>query len=775
MLVRQNSVINRIHYPKKHAFVIYLTIIFSGAFLSVLVFLDAWKIKEQTENLTKNQIPGLTALVDLGSDLSEQERTLYEYYATGDFSLFERNFSRLDEQLERRLQALSLHFPDLSLRELKDHRRRMSRLSQELERNLSSDSVDWKLARNTLAQVSESRQQANDRMYVFEQNVRQSAWHSASAIQQQLRLTNVIVGAYSVVIMLIAAAVGQSGKRYFEVAAKNERLALFIHRNPNPIIRLTATGRVIYFNPAAFRLLTGVGKTDQHVNELVPDDITDYQRLMLEDDLTDITFEYRFGKQIFSCQMNRLPELNQYDLHFIDTTEQHRAQEYLNYQAFHVMETGAWNKSQFQNDILQRIATAPESKFTVCLLELRHYNRLLAAHGVTLAVSLIRCLVNKLNDCIERLPGLQGAKLYQVGEQVLLIMLDGQREGGELVKLMSYIERDVEKPVPTGWGEFSLELDFGASCYPQHGSKIDILFQRARLALDEAIATEHSCTVVYREELGRKLERSTFLTKMLKKALANGEFELHYQPQWSLSMDNIVGIESLVRWSHAGAYVSPAEFIPMAEQTGLIIELGAWILDTAVKQAKQLYDLGYQDLVVAVNISPRQFRHPDFVDQVQQTIDKYALPAANLELEITEGVIMHNEAEIITVLSQLKAIGLQLSIDDFGTGYSSLSYLKQFPLDKLKIDQSFIRDLHSNDEDKIIVRTIVDLGRNLGLKLVAEGVEKPSHLIWLKSVGCDVVQGYYFSKPLRESQLLQFLARPLDIVDGQVKLRSQWG
>ncbi|MDC2887735.1 EAL domain-containing protein [Psychrosphaera algicola] len=195
-------------------------------------------------------------------------------------------------------------------------------------------------------------------------------------------------------------------------------------------------------------------------------------------------------------------------------------------------------------------------------------------------------------------------------------------------------------------------------------------------------------------------------------------------------------METLIRWQLRDKFIPPIDFIPLAEKTGLIVPLGDWILLNACNKAAALIEQGYKDIVVAINISPQQFNHPSFYDTVVGVLEKTQVPAENIELEITEGVIMYNETDTIAMLQKLKDSGVKLSIDDFGTGYSSLSYLKQFPIDKLKIDQSFIRQIELNKDDKAIVSTVIELGNNLGLTLIAEGVEELSHMEILSDLGC---------------------------------------
>lgn len=317
-----------------------------------------------------------------------------------------------------------------------------------------------------------------------------------------------------------------------------------------------------------------------------------------------------------------------------------------------------------------------------------------------------------------------------------------------------------KRSIVTCYGEFFIELDFGFCLSPEHSVERASLLKYGHAALAEAKDDEHQHFSLFKESYANRIEHSTNLIDKLRQVLEKDELFLVFQPQLHLITKKITGIETLVRWKHEGEIISPVDFIPLAEQSGLIVPIGEWILNQACIFAKQLVDLGHSDIVVAVNVSPRQFSHPSFSATVYQALDRSGLLAKNLELEITEGVFMHNEAATLEVLHELKLSGISLSIDDFGTGYSSLSYLKRLPIDKLKIDQSFIRDCHKNEEDRVIVKTIIELGKSLGLSLIAEGVEEEMHVDFLSSLQCDDIQGYWFSRPLEAPKLLEFINKP---------------
>jgi EAL domain-containing protein (putative c-di-GMP-specific phosphodiesterase class I) len=253
------------------------------------------------------------------------------------------------------------------------------------------------------------------------------------------------------------------------------------------------------------------------------------------------------------------------------------------------------------------------------------------------------------------------------------------------------------------------------------------------------------------------IERLT-LESSLRRALERNEFLLHYQPKLHVGSGRITGVEALVRWLQpAQGLIPPAQFIQLAEETGLIVPIGEWVLRTACAQNKAWQDQGFPPVRMAVNLSPRQFAHENLLQDVARVLEETGLDPDCLELEITESVVMHNPEQAVVLLNRLKAFGIHLSIDDFGTGYSSLNYLKRFPLNTLKIDRTFIRDLPGDADDAAITQAIIAMAHSLRLNVVAEGVETAEQLAFLRDYECDEIQGYYFSKPQPEKDIAPLL------------------
>jgi EAL domain-containing protein (putative c-di-GMP-specific phosphodiesterase class I) len=313
-----------------------------------------------------------------------------------------------------------------------------------------------------------------------------------------------------------------------------------------------------------------------------------------------------------------------------------------------------------------------------------------------------------------------------------------------------------------GGHELHVSLSIGISIYPDDGTDVDLM-QNADTAMYHAKASGRNNYQFFRADMNIRAVRRRLVEGSLRRALKQEEFLLHYQPKIDLVSGTMTGAEALIRWQDPEhGLVYPAQFVPIAEQNGLIVPVGRWVLREACRQVQAWLDSGLRAVPVAVNISAVEFRHEAFLDGVALILKETGLAPRYLELELTESILMHDAESSAKVLEALKAMGVQLAIDDFGTGYSSLSYLKRFPIDTLKIDQSFMRDIATNADDATIVDAVIGMGRNLKQRVIAEGVETHEQLAFLQNRQCDVGQGFHFSHPLSAADFARLLvADPL--------------
>ncbi len=312
----------------------------------------------------------------------------------------------------------------------------------------------------------------------------------------------------------------------------------------------------------------------------------------------------------------------------------------------------------------------------------------------------------------------------------------------------------MKKPLQIDGHEVLLQPNIGIAVFPHDSEDTQALLGHAISASLHARQSGGGVYQFYAKEINEKFVERLRMESDLRKALGNNELVLRYQPKVDIGTGAVTGTEALVRWNHPNrGLISPDRFIPIAEDTGLIVPIGDWVLNQACKQTKAWHDSGFSDLCVAVNLSGKQFNDPELVKKIQAALEASSLDPRRLTLELTETVIMENASESINALHRIKALGVKLSIDDFGTGYSSLSYLKRFPLDELKIDRSFVQDLSNNADDVAIIDAVIAVARSLRLSTVAEGVETKEQLAFLKQRDCQQYQGYFFSKPLTAAEV----------------------
>jgi diguanylate cyclase (GGDEF)-like protein len=423
------------------------------------------------------------------------------------------------------------------------------------------------------------------------------------------------------------------------------------------------------------------------------------------------------------------------------------------YQALHDPLTGLPNRILLRDRAGQAIRGADRELTPVALLLLdldrfKEVNDTLGHHyGDQLLVQVGQRLRAALRgvDTVARLGG---------DEFAVLLPKITTSEGA--VAVAKKLQAALEEPFALERLALEVEASIGLALYPEHGNDPEELLQHADIAMYVAKET-HAGFVLFDPTQDQHSPRRLALLGELRRAIDTGQLVLHYQPKIDTHSGRVLGVEALVRWQHpTHGLIPPDEFIPLAERTGLITPLTHYVLDAALRQCRQWHQDGHE-LNVAVNISARRMLDPAFPDEVADLLATWQLPARLLVLEITESTMMADPQHALEVLSRLHSMGVQLSIDDFGTGYSSMAYLKNLPVDELKVDRSFVSHMTDNTSDAVIVRSTVDLGRNLGLRVVAEGVEDQTTLEQLNALGCEAIQGYYISRPVPADDLLTWL------------------
>lgn len=423
----------------------------------------------------------------------------------------------------------------------------------------------------------------------------------------------------------------------------------------------------------------------------------------------------------------------------------------LNYLAFHDSLTALPNRALFYDRIHHGLARArrANSRVALMLLDIDRFKNINDSLGHDSGDLLLKVIATRLNEGVRDMD-----TVARLGGDEFVVVLEGIHSIDDVAFVATKLLSTLAQPIDLAGHSISTTVSIGVSIYPDDGADTEELLKHADIAMYKAKEAGKNNYQFYTKGMNATAVNYLLLENDLRRAVEQQQLALYYQPQVDLTTGEMTGVEALVRWQHPErGVVSPAHFIPLAEETGLIVPIGEWVLREACRQQKIWLEAGKYVGKIAVNLSPRQFRQKNFPEKVEAILAECGLDAKYLELEITESCAMEHAGETITQLNQLNTMGMFLAIDDFGTGYSSLAYLQRFKVQKLKIDRSFITDIHQDANDAAIAKSIIGLAHNMQMRVVAEGVENEQQADWLRGVGCDQAQGFYYAKPMTAKQL----------------------
>jgi diguanylate cyclase (GGDEF)-like protein/PAS domain S-box-containing protein len=434
-----------------------------------------------------------------------------------------------------------------------------------------------------------------------------------------------------------------------------------------------------------------------------------------------------------------------------DISDRVRHQQQLSHQANHDGLTGLPNRRLLLDRIEQATFHSKRYNRSAALLyiDLDHFKIINSSLGHNEGDKLLKITADRLSAC-----GRECDTVARQGEDDFVLVVGDIAADHNVAKIAEKVLDTINQPIELDFQELQVTCSIGISICPKDGTNSQVLLNNADAAMLHAKEHGRNSYQFFTPQLSEVAVERLTMEKCLRRALEKEEFRIVYQPQVDLTNGQITGVEALLRWDSAElGGVSPGTFIPVAEETGLIVAIGEWVLENACRQSSRWQKAGLPPLTMAVNLSPRQFWAPGLADFIHQALVDCGLDPSFLELEITESMMMRDKQHAVSMLKKLKDTGVKLAIDDFGTGYSSLSQLRNFPFDKLKLDSSFVREIISDPGSAAIARTIISLGHNLGLTVIAEGVETEAQLSYLWSNGCDEMQGYYFSRPLPAEEM----------------------
>ncbi len=567
-------------------------------------------------------------------------------------------------------------------------------------------------------------------------------------------------------VLQVHSLAQRSTHAYVQVEAQLQHQSQILDQMHESVLTMDLNGFITSWNKGAERLFgySAVEAVGRNILFLYDDEDTGFRDAFLEQGgrLMEVRRKKKNGDIFWaSLSLSPLCDINDRSIGLIayltDITERKLAEERIHHLAYYDALTGLPNRTLLTKLVDQALTVAQRSKLQGCVLfiDLNRFKLINDTLGRHAGDELLRETARRFRSVLrdQDLVARLGGDEFAVGLFDISQHYEASMVAHKLLTALS-------APFLIDGHDLRVGGSIGISVYPQDGGDGETLLRLADIAMYRAKQqgdADGDHVAFYSQDMNQGMQERMRIETGLRHALGNGQLLLHYQPKFSISTGKIIGAEALVRWHHPErGLVPPAEFIPLAEATGLVVQVGEWVLEAACAQAQQWKQAGLPPIRLAVNVSAREFTSA-LPGRVTETLKRYGLEPSWLELEITESTLMHNIDRVIGIMDRITALGVTLSLDDFGTGYSSLSYLKRFPIDTLKIDRSFTTGIPSDANDCAIASTIISIAQQLKHKVIAEGVETVEQLAFLKSSGCDEVQGYLFSRPLPAEQFEQAL------------------
>ena len=530
------------------------------------------------------------------------------------------------------------------------------------------------------------------------------------------------------------------------------RLASFPELSPNPIIEIDFTGNLTYLNPAA-RIKFQSIEQEKLKHPILAGLLSELHNIQGNLLLREVVI----GSEIFEQYVHYLSEHQLIRSYWFDITARKQAEKKLEYRAFYDTLTDLPNRNYFDENLEIALVKAKNNNnlMAVVFLDLDCFKNINDSLGHKVGDQLLKSFAQRLSSCVRN-----NDIISRWGGDEFTLLLPQINSPEDTINLAQRILEDLKQPFEVAGHQLYVKTSIGIAIYPQDGEDGETLLKNADAALYRAKERGRNHYRFYSSTMTSKASLLLKLENLLYQALEEESLSLHYQPQLNLTNNKVSGMEALLRWYHPEfGNVSPLKLIPLAEKTDLIIPISLWVLKTACLQNKAWQKRGFSPIPIAVNLSPKQFQQPNLVDIVAQVLEDTALEPHLLDLEITETAMMQNIDSSRETLQNLRELGVQVSLDDFGTGYSSLGYLQKFPVNTLKIDQSFIQTLQANSGNTAIISAIIALGQSFDLRVIAEGAETLQQLELLQGLNCREIQGFWFSRPLKPTDATTLLSQ----------------
>lgn len=574
----------------------------------------------------------------------------------------------------------------------------------------------------------------------------------------------------------------EKNNKLVEVVATIKRLShhneLILNSAGEGIYGLNLLGEISFCNPVAASMLGYevdelLGQIQEQVLSHLKSDQTRYifqespiYAALKEGSIQTVTDEFfcrkdgsMFHVEYISTPIKESDEIVGVVVTFKDITVRKQMEEKIQYQAYYDSVTNLPNRVFFKERLSKAFlySLSNETMFAVLFLDLDRFKLINDTMGHSFGDQVLKLIAERLKECVQA-----NDTIARQGGDEFLILVDNIQDTSQITEMAERIIKVLSKPFYMDCHELFFTTSIGISLYPTDAKDLETIIRNADTAMYQAKDKGGNCFHYYAPIMNKQNSERAELLNSLHNALDRNEFKLHYQPKVDMRTGTIIGMEALIRWLHPQrGLIPPATFIPLAEESGLILPIGEWVMRTACKQTKAWQNSGSRDITIAVNLSTRQFNEPNIGSIISSALQESELDPKYLELELTENVIIQNTAMVIQKMHDLKSLGIQISLDDFGTGYSSLRYLIDFPIDTLKIDQSFVRNCSRDSKAAAITEMVIGLTQSLNIAVIAEGVETQEELTYLLSRKCYIMQGFYFSQPISDENMFSLLQHPI--------------
>jgi len=699
-------------------------------------------VAEKTNLLIDDRFPQLEAIYELHGTVKELELSLYHYYETEEEDVYKEAWEDYTRYTEILLSIVDDDLIDKTKANF--YLLDLKKKAALFDREMRMGDKDWTILRSHLTDFNEVNDKFNELSYAAIKDLHLELKGQKKRTQEAIIKMSMWQIGFSLLVFVVAIIVAVSFRRQLELTQKQKELSLFPEQNPNPVLEIDKAFNVTYLNPAA-KALFETEKELGCAEELLPLlSEVDYKKLF-EGTLSIVDCLHKVGKRTFSISFHHVKGFKTAHVYILDVTDKVESQIKLDFQANYDVATKLPNRQSLERYVSSKTLSGNEG-FTLLMIRADRLPLINESLGYEVSDRILVEMSERFESFVQFNKGVT-IRIFSFTRGNWVLVASDASEGFDVASFSQELVALFNTAIDLDGGAYSMPVEVGVTSYPECGLSAKDLIRNADAALRE-VHSEGGSIKVYEKSLTEKAMYKLTMEHALKSALENNELTLNIQPKVDADSGVMHGGEVLLRWNNDGKWISPAEFIPVAEESGIILEIGEWVLRESCLQWMSWTDLDLKPGRIAVNISAQQFTQIDFVDTVAAILAETGMMPECLELEITEEVASNNPEKVIKTMTDIKALGVRIAMDDFGTGYSSLSYLKRFPIDTLKIDQSFIFKMEENESDAAIVRMISSLAKELKLEVVAEGVETKSHYETLKIEGIDLIQGYYFFRPM---------------------------